>query len=52
MRKLLVALAAVATLTGCGNSEYDPDLCAFWTDMYNGIETGGARVEMDRYCTR
>lgn len=49
---LIALLVAVAVLTGCGGSEYDPDQCAFWTDMHRITETGTSRVEMDRYCTR
>lgn len=53
--KLIVAAAllagAVPVVSACG-SDYDPDLCAFWTDMYNLNDTGSARVEMDRYCER
>lgn len=51
MRKLVfVALLGLA-LSGCG-SEYDPELCAMWTDMHNLTESGDSRVQMDRYCTR
>lgn len=51
MRKLVIVFLLGLAVTGCG-SEYDPDLCALWTDTYHLTESGTSRVEMDRYCTR
>lgn len=54
--RIVIALAVL--LTGCGNSEYDPDLCDFYQSLGVGYEQSQGYVPADvlettdQHCTR
>lgn len=49
---IIVACSAFVLIPRAFHSDYDPELCAMWTDLYISYPDGVSRVAMDKYCTR
>lgn len=58
MRKLLMLALALASLAGCSNKDYDPDMCDFYQslsaayDAHQGYTPSSVNEALDKYCTR